>query len=133
VSGAWQVRRRTRTTYASIAAAVNLPTEVDLYDALLNSNDADDVMIAKATYAYDNYVSMGGIEDYGGTASPPGHLSWFGASYTTRGNVTGVTQWTDLASGATIQHLAKYDIFGNAVKAQVSCCQEKDLTNILHA
>jgi RHS repeat-associated protein len=129
VSGAWQVRRRTHTTYTTIAAAVNLPTEVDLYDALGNTNDADDVMIAKATYAYDNYVSMGGMDDYGGTASPPGHLSWFGTGYTTRGNVTGVTQWTDLIGGTTIQHLAKYDIFGNVVKAQVSCCQEKDLTN----
>jgi RHS repeat-associated protein len=121
VSGAWQVRRRTHTTYTAIAAAVNLPTEVDLYDAL-------DAIIAKATYAYDNYVSMGGMEDYGG-ASPPGHLSWFGASYTARGNVTGVTQWTDLTAGTTIQHLAKFDIFGSVVKAQVSCCQEKDLTN----
>jgi RHS repeat-associated protein len=31
--------------------------------------------------------------------------------------------------GTTVQHLAKIDIFGNLVKAQVSCCQEKDLTN----
>lgn len=129
VSGAWQVRRRTRTIYTTIAAAVNLPTEVDVYDAVLNTNDADDVMIAKATYAYDNYVSMGGMEDYGGTASPPGHLSWFGVSNTTRGNVTGVTQWTDLTAGTTVQRLAKYDIFGNVVKAQVSCCLEKDLSN----
>ena len=128
VSGAWQVRRRTHTTYTTIATAVNLPTEVDLYDALLNTNDADDLMIAKATYAFDNYVSMGGLEDYGG-ASPPAHLSWFDASYTTRGNVTGVTQWTDLTIGTTIQHLSKYDVFGSVVKAQVSCCLEKDLTN----
>ena len=129
VNGVWQVRRRTRTTYTTIAAAVNLATEVDVYDALLNTNDADDVMIAKATYAYDNYVSMGGMENYGGTANPPGHLSWFDSSNTARGNVTGVTQWTDLTAGTTIQHLAKYDIFGNVVKAQVSCCLEKDLTN----
>ncbi len=65
VSGAWLVRRRTRTTYTTIATTVNLPTEVDVYDALLNTSDADDVMIAKATYAYDNYVSMGGMEDTG--------------------------------------------------------------------
>jgi RHS repeat-associated protein len=129
VSGAWQVRRRTRTVYTTIAAAVNLPAEVDVYDALLNTNAADDVMIAKAAYAYDNYASMGGMEDYGGGASPPGHFIGYGASYTTRGNVTGVTQWTDLTAGTTIQHLSKYDIFGNVVKAQVSCCLEKDLTN----
>ncbi len=120
----WKARRRTHTTYTTIASAVNLPTEVDVYDAIENTNDADDVLIAKATYAYDNYISMGGLENYGGTANPPGHIS-----YGPMGNVTGVTQWTDLIAGTTIQHLAKYDIFGNVVKAQVSCCQEKDLTN----
>jgi hypothetical protein len=129
VSGAWQVRRRTHTTYTTIGTAVNLATEVDVYDTLLNTSDADDVMIAKATYAYDNYVSMGGMEDYGGSANPPAHLSWYNASYTARGNVTGVTQWSDISGGATIQHLAKFDIFGNVVKAQLSCCQERDLTN----
>lgn len=128
VSGAWQVRRRTRMVYTTIGSAVNLVTEVNLYDALLNTSDADDVMIAKSTYAYDNYVAMGGMEEYGGTANPPGHIGW-GASYTARGNVTGVTQWTDLGAGTTIQRLAKYDKFGNVVKAQLSCCQERDLTS----
>ena len=125
VSGAWQVRRRTHLTYYS----PTLPNLVEVYDALLNTNDGDDVLIAKSSYAYDNYVSMGGLENYGGTASPPGHLTWYDANFTTRGNVTGVTQWTDIAGGTTIQHLAKYDIFGSVVKAQLSCCQEKDLTN----
>jgi hypothetical protein len=129
VSGVWQVRRRTHTTYTSIGGAVNLPTEVDVYDALLDTSDANDVMIAKSTYAYDNYASMGGMEYYNGAANPPGHLSWYNTSLTTRGNVTGTTQWTDVTGGTVIQHQAKYDIFGNVVKAQVSCCQEKDLTN----
>ena len=123
VSGAWQVRRRINTIYTTIGAAVNLPTQIAVYDALLNTNDGDDLMIAKTTYAYDNYAAMGGLEDYGAPA-PPG-WSFPGA----RGNVTGVTQWTDLAAGTTIQRLAKYDLYGNVVKAQVSCCLEKDLTN----
>ena len=42
--------------------------------------------------------------------------------------MTGVSEWTDLQAGTTITHLAKYDIFGNVVKAQVSCCQQKDMT-----
>src|SRR5258705_12712855 len=72
---------------------------------------------------------MGGIEAYGGRANPPGHLTFaYNGSYTDPGNVTGATQLTDVFAGTTIQHLAKYDIFGNVVKAQVSCCQEKDLT-----
>ena len=127
ISGAWQVRRRTHWSYTTIGAAVNLVTEVDVYDAQQNTNDADDVLLAKTTYAYDNYASMGGMEDYGG-AQPPGHsLSW-GTGVTTRGNVTGISRWTDLQANTSITHLAKYDIFGNVVKAQVSCCQEKDFT-----
>src|SRR5215471_12882107 len=102
ISGAWQVRRRTRTLFTTIGWAVNLPTEVDVYDAIQNTNDADDVLIAKSTYAYDNYASMGGIENYNGSANPPGHFSWSDTTYTTRGNVTGVTQWTDITGGTTI-------------------------------
>ncbi|MEK6302452.1 MAG: RHS repeat-associated core domain-containing protein [Acidobacteriota bacterium] len=125
-SGVWQVRRRTHFTYFMST----LRSLVEVYDALLNTTDGDDVLIAKSSYAYDNYISMGGIETYGG-ANPPGHLSWYDATFTTRGNVTGVTQWTDIAGGTVIQRLAKYDVFGNVVKAQLSCCQERDLTNTL--
>jgi hypothetical protein len=42
INGRWQVRRRTHFAYTSIAGAVNLVTEVDAYDAQLNTNDADD-------------------------------------------------------------------------------------------
>ncbi|MEK6302569.1 MAG: RHS repeat-associated core domain-containing protein [Acidobacteriota bacterium] len=133
-SGGWRVRRRTRLVYKTDSGYIgfflrSLVIEANVYDALLNTNDADDAMIAKTTYAYDNYAAMGGMEDYGGSADPPGHLIGWNASVTTRGNVTGTTEWTDLTAGTTVQHLAKYDIFGNVVKAQVSCCQEKDLTN----
>ncbi len=131
ISGTWQVRRRTRWVYTTIGLnIVDRVTEVDLYDAQQNTSDADDVMIAKTTYAYDNYAAMGGMEDYGGpTYPPPGHHLPWGTSVTARGNVTGVSEWADLQAGTTITHLAKYDIFGNVVKAQVSCCQQKDLTN----
>ncbi|MEK6300191.1 MAG: RHS repeat-associated core domain-containing protein [Acidobacteriota bacterium] len=134
VSGAWQVRRRTHFTYSTGSSYLSaylrgLVTLVEIFDALQNTSDADDVLIAKSSYALDNYVSMGGMEDYGGTANPMGHLSWYDANFATRGNVTGTTEWSDVQAGTTIQHLAKYDIFGNVVKAQVSCCQEKDLTN----
>ncbi|MFY9610348.1 MAG: RHS repeat domain-containing protein, partial [Blastocatellia bacterium] len=133
VSGSWQVRRRTHFTYSTNSNYLNLwlrrlVTLVETFDALQNTSDADDVLIAKTSYALDNYVAMSGMENYGGTANPIGHLSWYDANFTTRGNVTGVTEWTDLQAGTTVQHLAKIDIFGNVVKAQVSCCQEKDLT-----
>jgi hypothetical protein len=72
VSGVFQVRRRTHTTFltsSSYMAAymLNRPTELDVYDALLNTNDADDVLIAKKTIAYDQYT--GGLNDYGAKAA----------------------------------------------------------------
>src|SRR5205085_2187367 len=134
VNGQWLVQRRMHFVYNTGTNYVNnhicnLVTEADLYDGLQNGNDADDVLVAKTTYAYDNYAAMGGMENYGGTANPPGHLIGYDATVTTRGNLTGTSEWTDLTNNTTITHLRKIDIFGNVVKAQVSCCQEKDITN----
>lgn len=43
-----------------------------------------------------------------------------------RGNVTSVTTYTDAASGGgSITHTTTYDIAGNAITAQVDCCQQK--------
>ena len=114
ISGAWQVRRRTHYTYVNwepyLSAYIrNLATEVDVYDALQNTNDADDVLIGQTFYGYDN--PLGGMEGYGGTANPPGHLSSYNTSYSTRGNVTGVTKFADL-SGGGITRSNKTDIFG---------------------
>jgi RHS repeat-associated protein len=127
--GAWQVRRRTHLTYKTDAAYINayrrgLVTLTEVFDALGNTNDADDVLIAKTVDTHDDYQSMGGLEDYGGTALPPGYLGNYGV----RGNVTGTTQWIDVVAGTTIERRLKYDIFGNVVKAQVACCQEEVLT-----
>jgi len=96
ISGAWQVRRRTHYTYVNwepyLSAYIrNLPTEVDVYDALQNTNDADDVLIGKSVQSYDAYGAMGGMENYGGAAAPPNHLTSYDTSKTTRGNLTGVT------------------------------------------
>jgi hypothetical protein len=64
ISGAWQVRRRTHYNYLNwdpylSAYMRNRVTEVDVYDALQNTNDSDDVLIGKNLYAYDNYSGMG--------------------------------------------------------------------------
>jgi YD repeat-containing protein len=127
-NGAWVVRRRTHVAYITVGGTIIVPTEVDLYDAQLNNNDADDILIAKTTYDVDNYnypFPLNGIEDYSGTANPPGHYSSFNASYTTRGNLTAVTQWTDIAGNVSINRETRYDIFGNVAKAQESCCNQK--------
>ena len=69
VSGQWQVRRRTRNVYKTDASYVNaylrsLVIESDVYDAQLDTNDANDVMVGKATNTYDDYAAMGGMEEH---------------------------------------------------------------------
>jgi RHS repeat-associated protein len=130
-SGQWQVRRRTQYFYKSDsdtnyfnANLWRLVTEAVVYDAKLNTTDSDDEEIAKTTYAYDNYSAMGGMQGYFNSSSAPGHLSSYSTSYTLRGNMTGTTEYTKLSPATTITRLAKFDLFGNAVKAQVTCCNE---------
>jgi hypothetical protein len=133
ISGSWQVRRRTHYNYINwepylSAYMRNRVTEVDVFDALQNTNDSDDVLIGKTLYGYDNYAGMGGMENYSGVAAPPGHLSSYDATVTTRGNLTGVTSLTDVVSGASITENSKLDIFGDVTKAQVPCCNQKSFT-----
>jgi len=133
ISGNWQVRRRARTTYKTDTGYVNeylrsLVTQVEIMDGLENTNDADDVVMAKTTIVYDDYAAMGGMENYGGTASPPGHMSSFDITKTVRGNITGTTRWSDIVGNSSYTRLMKYDIFGNVVRDQVSCCDEKSFT-----
>ncbi len=124
ISGAWQVRRRTHNNYVNwepylSAYMRNRVTEVDVFDALQNTNDGDDVLIGKTLYAYDNYAGMGGMENYAGLASPPGHLSSYDTSQTTRGNLTDATTYSDVGAGTSITQSSKVDIFGGVTKAQV--------------
>src|SRR5438128_5441317 len=65
------------------------------------------------------------MEDYGGNANPPGHLSNYDATVTVRGNVTSTTEYTDLAVNTSITRTKRWDIFGNLKSAQVSCCNSK--------
>ncbi len=135
ISGNWQVRRRTHFTYKTDTAYLNaylrsLVTAAEVYDALQNTNDNDDVLIAKTTTTYDDYQATGGIYDPGSTPKPPGHLSnVYTASYTLRGNVTGTTAYSDVVNNITLPtRLKKYDKFGNVLQEQVSCCKEKVFT-----
>jgi RHS repeat-associated protein len=131
--GVWKVRRRAGFVYKTDTAYVNaylrgLVTVQYTYDAKLNTNDGDDEPIAKSTYTYDDYAAMGGMDNYGGTASPPGHKPSYDTTYTLRGNVTGTTQWHDLVINLSITKRKKYDIFGNVVKEQLACCNEQTAT-----
>ena len=128
ISGQWQVRRRTHYSYVTwepyISSYVrNRLASVEVYDALGNTNDADDVLVGKTVYSYDN--SMGGVESYGGAANPPGHLSSYDANKPARGNVTGITNYSDVIAGISVTRGSKVDIFGNSTREQVDCCNEK--------
>ena len=127
ISGAWQVRRRIRNTYKTDADYIaayrrSLVTQIELFDARENTNETDDVLIAKTTHVYDDYAATGGMENYTGTPKPPNYSS----ATMLRGNVTGTTQWIDIASNTTLPtRLKKYDKFGNVIQEQVSCCKQR--------
>ena len=127
-SGQWKVRRRTRIVYKTDSSYVNsylryLVIESDVYDnAQLDTNEANDLLIAKSTYTFDDYNAMSGMEDYGGTASPPNHIATYDTTRTLRGNCTGETVFTDVSAPASTTWLMKLDIFGNVTKRQLACC-----------
>ncbi len=133
ISGQWQVRRRTRTTYKTDTAYLNvglksLPMVVEVYDAKVNTNDNDDEAIAKTSFTYDDYQAMSGMEIYPNQPEAPGHLSNYDNTVTVRGNVTGTIQWYDLTNNLSITRLKKIDKYGNVVKEQTSCCNVRSYT-----
>ncbi len=132
-SGQFKVRRRTHSVYKTDSSYLNaylrsLVIESDVYDAQLDTNDANDVLIAKNTYTYDDYNAMSGMENYGGTANPPGHDSSYDTTKTVRGNVTGETVFTDVSAPASTTWLMKIDIFGNVTQRQLACCNVQSTT-----
>ena len=40
--------------------------------------------------------------------------------------MTAVTSWVNAVNGPSFTRYSKYDIFGNVVRAAVSCCQSKN-------
>lgn len=133
VGTTFKVRRRTRYFYSDSQAhldekLLNLVTEVRVYDGTLNNNNDDDILKAKTVYLYDDYAVKGGMENYGLTTGtyPPNHDPAFNQTYTTRGNLTGVQTYSAFGTPDIFTtRYNKYDIFGNVVEADVSCCQVK--------
>ncbi|MEW6130395.1 MAG: RHS repeat-associated core domain-containing protein [Acidobacteriota bacterium] len=133
ISGVFQVRRRTHVVYKTDTSYLNaylrsLVIETDVYDALENTNDNDDSLLAKATFTYDDYASMGGMEVYSGQSEAPNHDATYDATKTVRGNVTGVTRYKDVGAGTSITRKTKYDKYGNVVKQELGCCNEQTST-----
>jgi RHS repeat-associated protein len=132
-AGTWTVKRRTAYQYSDDAnyLALNLlrlVTEVDVYDAGVDNDNANDVLKAKTVYILDNYALKGGMEYYGltSTSYPPNHEASFDQNNIYRGNVTGVQTFSSVSPAVSSTRYTKFDIFGNAVNADVSCCQVKN-------
>ncbi|HXG65220.1 MAG TPA: hypothetical protein VNO70_08935, partial [Blastocatellia bacterium] len=83
--------------------------------------------VAQTKYTYDTYAALGGMEFYNMPTNPypPNHDAQFNQSWTVRGNVTAVETFSSVAPEVSVTRGLKYDIFGNVVKAQVSCCGVK--------
>src|SRR6266540_3444959 len=134
----YQIIRRTHYDYFDdsnylAARFLHLVSRTSVYDALNNNNPTDDVLKAKTETVYDGYTdpAVGGIENYGLTSGqyPPNHDSTYDQNKTLRGNATAVKTFSQLtpAEVSTTRH-AKYDIFGNVVQAEVSCCVKKSFS-----
>ena len=126
------VKRRTKYQYSDDAATLGanlylLVTQVDVYDALADNDNSNDVRKTETVFAYDNYSV--GMEYYGLSSGtyPPNHDSTFDQNNATRGNVTSVQTFSSLNPDVSTTRTSKYDIFGNVVRADVSCCQVKNI------
>jgi RHS repeat-associated protein len=118
------VQRTTTFTYSDDAGLLGqnmgqVVTEVDVYNG-------SSQLAGKTAMEIDNY-GTNPLMDY--TVTLPNYHDYanFGATGTTRGNVTKVTMYVT-PSGPTIARTFKYDVFGNVVRADVSCCQVKNIS-----
>ena len=111
--------RRTHTEYAYIVNGLNYATDTNIHlrglPSLMQVFDAASVKKSETSLEYDVYsgTNHATLVDRSGIV---GLDSVYTTSKTTRGNVTGVTQWVDNPSGY-LSGYAQYDIAGNVVKS----------------
>lgn len=110
--------RTTQTDYVTDANynslnILSLPKQTRVYDA--NNN-----LVARTDLAYDT-TALASV-----TTAAQHDDTNFGSAFSTRGNLTSVTHYTNAAaaSGAIVRQFG-YDTLGNMVTAQVDCCQQK--------
>ena len=120
-----QAQRKTKYFYIDAVAYLDkrmlrLVKRVEVYNA-------GNAMAAKTIFTYDDYAAMGGMEFYNMPTNPypPNHDANFNQNLTIRGNVTGVETFSSISPSVSTIKYSKYDIFGNIVEAQVSCCGVK--------
>ncbi len=81
--------------------------------------------VAMTRYFYDDYAIKGGMEYYAGQSIPSTHSATFDQTYSPRGNLTTARAYSSINPDVYTDRSMKYDIFGNVVEADVSCCQVK--------
>lgn len=134
--GVFSIKRRTVYTYLDgtfiTAGLLHMVSDITVND----STSGTDVPISRTGFIYDTPDSGWEIEKYGftqgcaspGCPAPPGYDTSF-VNTTIRGLVTKVQTWSDATlSNPDISFRHRYDIFGNEVKAEVSCCSQKTFT-----
>jgi RHS repeat-associated protein len=123
--GNYQVRRRTHYDYVDAqtyldARFLRLITRVSIYEG-------NDALKAKTEYVFDDYAAMGGMQSYelGPTLYPPNHDDEYDQSKVLRGNITAVRTFSKISPAESTTRRVRYDIFGNMVEAELSCCEVK--------
>jgi RHS repeat-associated protein len=110
--------RHTVTTYLTTGDygtfnLVNRPTQILMKDG--NGNT-----VARTDMAYDGIplTSVTGAADHDDTS--------FSTSFTTRGNLTSVTRYSNASAGTgAVTHNFNYDTLGNTITEQLDCCNQK--------
>jgi RHS repeat-associated protein len=118
------VVRTTITSYLNTSAytarnILNRPTNITV-------TDGSGAVQARTDITYDETSYINQLCPAGAAQ----HLdSTYGCSFTTRGLPTTVTTYANAAapSGAISRHTT-YDWFGNAIRADVNCCQQEQIT-----
>jgi RHS repeat-associated protein len=116
--------RTTTTSFLNTSAyvtanIVNRPTRVTVADGAGTVKARTDIAYDESSYI--NTSCPTGVAQHNDTS--------YGCTYTTRGNATTVTAYTDpVTPGGAIAKHSYYDVFGNLVKADLNCCQQKTWT-----
>src|SRR5205807_4085176 len=103
------------------------------------NDPSDDLLIARSALVYDTPDTGWEMETYGFTqncspsttpsCTPPPGFATNKINRVQRGNVTKLQSWSDTSSPTSqISFRHRYDIFGNELKAEVSCCSLKRFT-----
>jgi RHS repeat-associated protein len=119
------IQRRTSYSYLSGTYVDNNLLQLVNHVIIYNGSNLS-TPVAKTDLTYDDYLSTGGMVSP--TPLPPNHDPSFNSTWTIRGNVTAVTTWVNPISGPSITRYSKYDMFGDVVRADVSCCNSKSFS-----